>query len=131
MAMPDRWGTVNRSVNDVERRLGESISRLEVDMEELRYEISDDLSSTRSTAEKAMLKSNEAIMAVKELEAELDTIIELIKPRRNKKRWVAVTRLLLPALSTAAAVLSHQWLIAALCIMCLALQTSQSKRLPT
>ncbi len=47
------------SANDIERKLNESISRLEVDMEELRYEISDDLSSTRLTAEKAMIKSNE------------------------------------------------------------------------
>ena len=130
--MPDRWGTVKGSANDVERKLYESISELEVDMEELRYEISDDLSSTKLTAEKAMIKSSEAIMAVKELRAELDTIIELIKPRKNKRRrMVVLLRLLLLAFSATAAVLSHQWLIAALCIMCLALQTSQPKRLPT
>ncbi len=71
-------------------------------------------------------------MAVKELEAELGTIIELIKPRKNEKRRIAViSRLLLLASSAAMAVLSHQWLIAALCITCLALQTSQSERLPT
>jgi hypothetical protein len=111
----------------IRRKLIADIARLEVDLEELRYEVDADINSARLSAETALQKSNEVELKVKELEAELNTIIELLKPKPSRKK--AIRRLPILGLIILG-LITHQWPIIAACLLCLILQSPNPSKAP-
>lgn len=104
----------------IRKKLIADIARLEVDLEELRYEVNTDINSARVSAGIALQKSSEAELKIRELEAELNTIIELLKPKPSRSK--VMRRLPILGLIVLSLIM-HQWLMTTACLLCLILQS--------